>query len=86
MYLNSKAFIYPSKEEFLGLPLIEASNFNLPILAPELDYVRDILDPIETFDPNSAMSIKRALKRFLGIYEEKIKVIETTTFLKKILK
>jgi hypothetical protein len=38
----------------------------LPILAPELDYVRDVCVPIQTFDPHSPVSIARAVKRFLG--------------------
>ena len=35
-----------------------------------MDYVRDILDPVETFDPNSAKSISRSVKRFLKIKEK----------------
>jgi glycosyltransferase involved in cell wall biosynthesis len=64
---ESSALIYPSKLESFGLPLIEASNAGLPILAPELDFVRDIINPIETFDPDSSISIARAVKRFLGL-------------------
>lgn len=63
---ESSALIYPSKLESYGLPLIEASNAGLPILAPELDFVRDVINPIETFDPASFISIARAVKRFLG--------------------
>lgn len=63
-YKSVDALIYPSFTESLGLPLIEASQFNLSILAGELDYVRDIVDPIETFDPNSSTSIGRAIMRF----------------------
>ena len=63
---ESRAFIHPSLSESFGLTLIEAANCGLPILAPELDYVRDICIPIETFDPYSATSIARAVRRFLG--------------------
>ena len=64
LYKSSTALIFPSKVESLGLPLIEASRLGLPILASELDYVRDVVRPVETFDPNSHVSIARAVRRF----------------------
>lgn len=65
LYRTSGALIYPSSFESFGLPLVEASQAGLPILASELDYVRDISNPNETFDPSSPVSIARAVKRFL---------------------
>jgi len=65
MYSNSKALIYPSFMESFGLPLIEAKNIGLPIIASELDYARDVCNPDESFDPNSHISIARAVMRFL---------------------
>lgn len=65
LYLSSTALIFPSQVESFGLPLIEASRLGLPILASELDYVRDVVQPVETFDPNSPISIARAVRRFL---------------------
>ena len=41
MYPKSRALIFPSNYESFGIPLIEAKNFNLPILAGELDYIRE---------------------------------------------
>lgn len=65
LYSKVGALIYPSSFESFGLPLIEATQAGLPILAPELDYVRDIIDPHETFDPSSPVSIARAVTRYL---------------------
>ena len=65
MYRASGALIYPSSFESFGLPLIEARQAGLPVLAPELDYVRDVIDPDETFDPRSPISIARAVRRYL---------------------
>jgi glycosyltransferase involved in cell wall biosynthesis len=65
LYRKSGALIYPSSFESFGLPLVEACQSGLPILAPELDYVRDVVVPDETFDPRSPVSIARAVKRFL---------------------
>lgn len=65
VYRESGALIYPSSFESFGLPLIEARQAGLAVLAPELDYVRDVTDPEETFDPRSPISIARAVRRFL---------------------
>lgn len=69
LYAKARALIFPSTSESFGLPLIEASHLGLPILASELDYVRDVCVPAETFDPHSPVSIARAVKRFLGCPE-----------------
>ena len=69
IYTQTKALIYPSKSESFGLPLLEATALGTPIIAAELDYVRDVCNPVETFDPNSPTSIARSVKRFLDINE-----------------
>ena len=65
LYKSSSALIFPSKVESFGLPLIEATQMGLQVLASELDYVRDVIEPIETFNPESPVSIARAVRRFL---------------------
>lgn len=85
LFHQSSAMIYPSTFESFGLPLIEARQAGLPILAAERDYVRDILDPEESFDPGSASSIVRAVKRFMGIRSELLQIVDSETFLKNIL-
>lgn len=66
VYQACGALIFPSLIESFALPLLEAQAFGLPILAPERDYVRDVVVPCETFDPESPRSMMRAMKRFLG--------------------
>ena len=83
-YKESLALIYPSDFESLGLPLIEARCAGLPILASERDFVRDAVDPEETFDPDSPVSIARAVKRFLGIPEEPLRVVDAREYLAKV--
>lgn len=85
LYRDSKALIYPSRFESFGLPLIEAKLAGLPILAPELDYVRDVLDPTESFDPRSPISIARAVKRFLKKEQSTFKPMSAETFLNHLL-
>jgi len=84
VYKESLALIYPSDFESLGLPLIEARCVGLPILASERDYVRDAVDPEETFDPSSPVSIARAVKRFLGIPEKPLPVMNAKEYLSKV--
>ena len=84
-YKSVDALIYPSTFESFGLPLIEARQAGLPILASELDYVRDVLDPEQTFDPESPVSIARAVKRFLGKVESPLQLLDAAGFLSQIL-
>jgi glycosyltransferase involved in cell wall biosynthesis len=72
LYKKIDALIYPSFTESLGLPLIEARQLGIPVIAAELDYVRDILDPEFTFNPQSELSIARSVKRFMGLKSERI--------------
>lgn len=83
---SSSALIYPSKIESFGMPLIEAQILNIPVIASELDYVRDVVVPSETFDPNSPLSIARAVKRFLKIDSENCVLANSSDFLVSILK
>lgn len=86
LYKKSAAVIYPSKFESLGLPLIEARNAGLPVLASELDYVRDVLDPEQVFDPDSPTSIARAVKRYMHVNEMPLPILDVTQFLSSLLK
>ena len=86
LYKKSLALIYPSIFESFGLPLIEARQAGLPILASELDYVRDVVDPEQTFDPDSSVSIARSIKRFLGLEEKQPPLQDPSGFINDILK
>lgn len=81
LYASSGALIYPSVFESFGLPLIEARQAGLPIIASEMEYVRDILDPVETFDPASPRSIAHAVKRFKGVKENALRLENASGFL-----
>ena len=81
IYAASGALIFPSTTESFGLPLVEAAEAGLPILAPELDYVRDLATPAQTFDANSARSIARAVLRHQGHPEPTVDVLTAAEFL-----
>lgn len=86
LYQSSGALIYPSSTESFGLPLIEAMVHKLPIIASELDYVRDVVVPVETFNPDSPVSIARAVRRFLDDTEPVIQLQSAEDFLAEVLK
>lgn len=81
---SSTALIFPSLCESFGLPLVEAKENNIPILAAESDYVRDLVVPAESFDPNSALSISRAVKRFLNTPEWTPTIKSSDSFLRSL--
>ena len=86
LYKSSSALIFPSKVESFGLPLIEATQMDLPVLASELDYVRDVIEPVETFDPESPVSIARAVRRFLKNPEPAVQIRSAEEFLAEVLR
>lgn len=85
LYERSGAMVYPSTSESFGLPLIEADHVGLPIIAAELDYVREVCTPIETFDPTSPVSIARAVRRYLGCPEPVVALMSPTDFWREII-
>lgn len=80
LYASARALVFPSDTESFGLPLIEAAHMGLPILAAELDYVRDVCTPVQTFDPRSPVSIARAVKRFLALPESPLPLGSASDF------
>jgi glycosyltransferase involved in cell wall biosynthesis len=84
LYGRCAALIFPSTAESFGLPLLEAESAGLPVIASELDYVRDVVIPVETFDPQSAVSIVRAVRRFLGVPEQVVVPMLPEDFLREV--
>ncbi|WP_288854207.1 glycosyltransferase [uncultured Bacteroides sp.] len=46
-YKASRGLLFPSTIETLGLPLLEAAAFGLPIMASDLDYAHEVLNGYE---------------------------------------
>lgn len=86
LYKRAGAAIYPSTFESFGLPLIEARQAGMPVLASELDYVRDVLDPEQTFDPDSPLSIARAVKRFMNVNEQSLPLLDASQFVASVFR
>lgn len=80
-YGRCRALVFPSLSESFGLPLLEARQAGCPVLAGELDFVRDVCEPAQTFDPLSPVSIARALRRFDGRPEAPLQPAGAEAFL-----
>ncbi len=83
---SSSAMLFPSLAETFGLPMLEARSQGVTIIASERDFVRDVCSPTETFDPNSPLSIARAVKRFMGLEEKPLPLLNASQFLAAVFK
>lgn len=64
-YEKCDALVFPSVLETLGLPLLEAAHFNLPVMASDLPYAREVLNNyknVEFFDPTDSRSIASCIE------------------------
>jgi len=84
-YARSRRLIFPSLFESFGLPLVEAQRAGLSLVTAERDYVRDVAVPDETFDPSSALSIARAVKRSMQLGGDNQIVPPASAFLARLL-
>lgn len=74
---GSDAMLFTSERETLGLPLLEAMEFDLPVIAPRLPYSEELLGEagcyFDEFTPESvADAITRCQKKY-EFWKEKIK-------------
>lgn len=95
VYKKCKCLLYLSKNETIGLPILEANKYGLFTIAPDLDYSSQFVKPDYKFDINSKSELKNVVKDFLLLNPKKKKVkndtikiknsLELETFLNKIL-
>jgi len=85
IYKKCEFLIYPSYFEAYGLPLIEAVNYNLKVLAADVDFCWDLITPNDFFNPHDVTSIERCILRALNVSIEKVKILTPNDFIKKII-
>jgi glycosyltransferase involved in cell wall biosynthesis len=78
------ALVFPSLVETFGLPLVEAMRAGARIVASERDFVRDVCLPDETFDPESPVSIARAVGRLIGREYAPVPLVSPEAFLERL--
>lgn len=61
---EADAMIFPSLTESLGLPLLEAVANQVPIIAPDLDYVNAVIEDYYAFDPTDPKCLLEAISIF----------------------
>ena len=67
--------IYPSLAESFGLALVEAAEAGCAILASDRPFVRQVVNPLATFDPNSASAIEEVVLRTYGKHASASEVV-----------
>lgn len=74
-YRNADLFIFPSKAETFGNPLIEAMCFALPIIVPDLPYARSVVgDAGIYYEENNVQDAVEHIKQLVtdpAVYREK---------------
>lgn len=65
LYAQSKCLVFPSTEETFGLGLVEAVNMDLDVIASNLDYVYQSIEPSLVFNPNSSLDMSLKMKEYL---------------------
>lgn len=64
LYAKSKATVYPSLNESLGLGIIEALEAGCDVLGSDLPFMHSVCRPSEVFTPQSPSSIAEAVIRY----------------------
>ncbi len=64
LYKQSKAIIYPSHNESLGLGIVEAVTAGCDVIGSDLPFLHSICKPSAVFDPYSAESIAEAVEEY----------------------
>ena len=64
LYDKSKAIIYPSLNESLGLGIVEAIESGCDVIGCNLPYLYSVCNPSVTFEPSDSDSIVKAVLRY----------------------
>ncbi|KXK08974.1 MAG: Glycogen synthase [Microgenomates bacterium OLB22] len=67
LYEQAEALIQPSFAEGFGLPILEATSFQKPIIASELPVFKELLgnDTFYAFNPHDISSMTSAIETFI---------------------
>ena len=76
LYGMSKAIVYPSHNESLGLGIVEALVSGCDVIGANLPYIQSICHPSVVFDPYNPKSIANAVERYEnGIIQKSVLTI-----------
>ena len=79
---KSDVLLFTSLSECLGLPLLEAKVQRVKIVAPDLDFVWEVIEPDFVYNHKNHLSLSRMMILSLGGYvHEKPNLMNAKTFL-----
>jgi alpha-1,3-rhamnosyl/mannosyltransferase len=71
LYRNARLFVFPSLYEGFGIPLLEAMNYNVDIIASDIPIFREIAeDAVVFFNPQKADELANCMQKALEEEEE----------------
>lgn len=85
LYFNCPYLIFPSLMESFGLPLIEAADSGMKILASDMPYVYDVVKPSLAFDQNNPVAIAEAVIKALNTPELPMPEIVTANMVNELV-
>ena len=87
IYQASRALVFPSLIESMGLPLIEANMFGIKVLSSDLPYSHEILNSPIVFDPYEAKEIAKTMELFInGRYDGIIQSLKIENKIEELIK
>ena len=80
LYGHASLFVYPSLYEGFGIPPLEAMAMGCPVACGSVSSLSEVVgDAAETFDPNSAEEIARAMTHVLYSMERSAELVNAGT-------
>jgi glycosyltransferase involved in cell wall biosynthesis len=78
LYKNAEALIHPSISEGFGLPVVEALQFGLPVIASQIPVFQELLGTSHySFDPYREASLIQAIQKFESDSPKKINTLNS---------
>lgn len=82
---NSNYLLFVSNFESFGLPLIEACQLGCNVIAPNLDYVNEILIPSLQYAPNDSQDFLKKLNKSINISDTQPPILITENKMDRII-
>jgi len=65
IFSKSKAMVFTSRKESLGLPIIEALQHGIKVLSSDREFTHELISNPIIFNPENVLEIEKCMKNFL---------------------